>query len=123
MYKGDIQNTALSSNKLQGMVHHAWNRSATTLWNKANFLLKQSYLSIYLDIISLHKICLYFYLSLDSANSKAVQGLQRIENSSDSLDVGMDEDVEAVEESSEETDFDTSDTVGVWTETEVKYHN
>ncbi|PIK53399.1 Anaphase-promoting complex subunit 7 [Apostichopus japonicus] len=57
-------------------------------------------------------------INLDTTNTKAVQGLQRVENSSDSLDVGMDEDGDAVEESSEEAEFDTSDTVGAWTETE-----
>ncbi|KAJ8042906.1 Anaphase-promoting complex subunit 7 [Holothuria leucospilota] len=56
-------------------------------------------------------------ISLDPSNTKAVQGLQRVENNSD-LEGGMEEDVEAVEESSEETEFDTSDNIGPWAETE-----
>lgn len=68
----------------------------------------------------LNFVSIWYFDSLDTTNTKAVQGLQRVENSSDSLDVGMDEDGDAVEESSEEAEFDTSDTVGAWTETEVK---
>ncbi|XP_071946347.1 anaphase-promoting complex subunit 7-like [Antedon mediterranea] len=53
-------------------------------------------------------------LSLDNKNKKARDGLERVEKSRDNLDPGVDDDMEGMEESGEDVDYDASDAEASW---------
>ncbi|XP_033099544.1 anaphase-promoting complex subunit 7-like [Anneissia japonica] len=53
-------------------------------------------------------------LSLDNKNKKARDGLERVEKSRDNLDPGVDDEMEGMDESGEDVDYDASDAEVSW---------
>ncbi|XP_038061823.1 anaphase-promoting complex subunit 7-like isoform X2 [Patiria miniata] len=57
-------------------------------------------------------------LGMDPTNKKVLDGIQKVEKVTDSIDHGQDDDMEALEESGEDVDFDASDTEVSWADNE-----
>ena len=56
---------------------------------------------------------------LDPTNKKVLEGIQKVEKVTDNVDLGQEDDMEALEESGEDVDYDASDTEVSWADNEV----
>ncbi|XP_033646823.1 anaphase-promoting complex subunit 7-like [Asterias rubens] len=57
-------------------------------------------------------------LGLDPTNKKVLEGIQKVEKVTDNVDLGQEDDMEALEESGEDVDYDASDTEVSWADNE-----